>query len=86
MSEWPRRVQSAAVVTAFWVYLAGVLIGLWRVDGPLAVRLGVAILWPVGVLAALVTVTGLGLVALVLFPKVGIAVAIVAAAIWLWSA
>lgn len=50
------------------VYVAGVLIGLWRVDGPPATKLTLALLWPVGPLAFAVTITGLmvaGAIALV---------------------
>jgi hypothetical protein len=40
-------------------YLLGVLIGLWRVDGPPATKLTLALLWPIGPLAFLVTISGL---------------------------
>jgi hypothetical protein len=50
---------------AIAVYLIGVLIGLWRTDGPPLTRLGLAVLWPIGPLAFLLTVSGLLVVGLV---------------------
>jgi hypothetical protein len=41
------------------IYAAGVLVGLWRTDGPAASRLAPALLWPVGPLAGVVTIGGL---------------------------
>ena len=41
------------------VYAAGVLIGLWRTDGPASSRIAPALLWPIGPLAGLVTIGGL---------------------------
>jgi hypothetical protein len=41
------------------IYLIGVLVGLWRVDGPPATKLTLALLWPIGPLAFLVTIGGL---------------------------
>ena len=38
------------------VYLAGVVIGLWRTDGSLLTRLLVAVLWPIGPLAFVIVV------------------------------
>jgi hypothetical protein len=45
------------VVVPVAVYVAGVLIGLLKVDAAPATRLLVALLWPIGLLAAVVTVT-----------------------------
>lgn len=64
------------------VYAAGVAVGLWRVDGSPAARLTLALLWPLGVVAAVVTITALVLAAMVLFPRVGAAGVVVAALIW----
>jgi hypothetical protein len=67
------------------IYLAGVAIGLWRVDGPPLTRVGLAVLWPVGPIAGLIVIAGLLLVSLVAFPRVGAVVAAVcvaAAAVW----
>jgi hypothetical protein len=41
------------------VYVAGVAIGLWRTDGPPATRAALALLWPLGPLAFVVTISGL---------------------------
>ena len=41
------------------IYLMGVLVGLWRTDGPPATKLTMALLWPIGPLAFLVTISGL---------------------------
>jgi hypothetical protein len=40
-------------------YVIGVLVGLWRTDGPPATKLTLALLWPIGPLAFLVTISGL---------------------------
>jgi hypothetical protein len=48
-------------------YVAGVLVGLWRTDGSLSTKLTLALLWPLGLLAFLVTISGLILAAPVAF-------------------
>jgi hypothetical protein len=70
---------------ALLTYLAGVLVGVWRTDGPPGVRLGLALLWPLGPLAFVVTVSGLLAASLVAFPIVGAAVGAAAALLW-WVA
>jgi hypothetical protein len=45
----------------------GVLVGLWRTDGPPATKLAMALLWPIGPLAFLVTVSGLVVAAAITF-------------------
>ena len=40
-------------------YLAGVVVGLWRTDGSAATKLTLALLWPLGPLACVVTISGL---------------------------
>lgn len=60
---------------ALFAYGAGVLIGLWRVDGPPATKLALALLWPIGAAAFFVTVTILLLASLVAFPLVAAAAA-----------
>jgi hypothetical protein len=47
------------------IYAIGVVVGLWRTDGPPAARAVLALLWPIGPLAFLVTIVGLLLVGLV---------------------
>jgi len=44
---------------ALIVYAAGALVGLWRTDGPAASRAALALLWPIGPLAGVVTIAGL---------------------------
>jgi hypothetical protein len=56
---------------ALLTYLAGVLVGLWKVDASGVRRVALAMAWPVGVLAAAVTIPILVGAALVLFPVVG---------------
>jgi len=70
------------VVTSLIVYAAGVAVGLWRVDGSPAARLTIALLWPLAIVAAVVTITALVLAAMVLFPMVGVAGVLAAALIW----
>ncbi len=67
----------------FLVYVAGVVIGLLRVDASPVTRLGVSLLWPLGVVAGVVTVSALGLAAMVLFPVLGVA-AVVAGFVGWW--
>ena len=42
--------------TALAIYLAGVMVGLWRTDAPLPTRLLLAVLWPIGPVAFVVVV------------------------------
>ena len=73
------------MVTPLVVYAAGVAVGLWRIDGSPVARLTIALLWPLSVVAALVTITALVLAAMVLFPLVGVMGVLAAALIW-WVA
>jgi hypothetical protein len=47
------------VQAAAGIYVIGVLIGLWRADASPAGRLGLALLWPVGPAAFVVTLATL---------------------------
>jgi hypothetical protein len=49
------------------IYLMGVLVGLWRTDGSPATKLTMALLWPIGPLAFLVTISGLVVAAAIAF-------------------
>jgi hypothetical protein len=62
--------------TALLIYLAGVLVGLWKVDAPGVRRVALAMSWPLGVLAAAVTIPILLTAALVLFPVVAVLTAL----------
>jgi hypothetical protein len=69
-------------VSWLWaIYLAGVAIGLWRVDGPPTVKLLLAVLWPVGPAVFVLVVSVLLLAAAVAFPWLG-AVAVIAGLAW----
>jgi hypothetical protein len=78
----PPRATIAGVPWLPLLYLAGVLVGLWRVDAGVPTRAGVALAWPLGVLAAAVTLPLMILAGLILFPRVGLAVVILALAAW----
>jgi len=64
------------------VYVVGVLVGLVATQGGVATRLGLALLWPLGPLAFVVTVAGLLVVAALAFPLFGIFLAAGVAAAW----
>ena len=66
------------------VYVAGVVLGLLRVDASPVTRLVVSLLWPLGVAAGVVTISVLVLAAMVLFPVLGVAIAAAAALIGWW--
>ena len=66
------------------VYLVGVAIGVLAADGGPATRVGLALLWPLGPLAFIVTVAGLIAVAGIAFPAFGVGLATAMAAAW-WS-
>ena len=63
-------------------YLAGVVIGLIATQGSAATRVGLALVWPLGPLAFVVTSAGLLVIAGVAFPIVGAILAAAIAAGW----
>ena len=66
------------------IYVAGVLWGLLVIDARSAERVALAVLWPLGPLAFVVTVTILLVVLPIAFPRVGIPLWLSAAALaWL---
>jgi hypothetical protein len=65
------------------IYAAGVLIGVAATDARPAVRLGLALLWPVGPAAFAATVAVLAAASLIAFPVIG-AIAVVGALAW-WA-
>ena len=67
------------------IYAVGVVIGLVATDARPLARMCLALLWPVGVLAFVVTIGGLLAVSTVLFPLFGISLAVVALAAWLMT-
>ena len=66
------------------VYLVGVVVGVLAVDGGPVTRVGLALLWPLGPLAFIATVTGLIAVAGIAFPAFGVGLAGAVAALW-WA-
>jgi hypothetical protein len=66
------------------VYLIGLVIGLVVTDAALPTKVLVAATWPLGLVAFVVTITGLLIVAMIAFPLVGVGIAAcVAALLWL---
>ena len=63
-------------------YLAGALVALAATDDRWPVRLTLAVLWPVGPLAFVAIVALLLVVAAILWPWVGVALAGLGAAAW----
>lgn len=67
------------------LYATGVVVGLWRVDGPPLTRVTLAALWPLGAAAAVVTTTLLLVAAALLFPVFGaILVTVLLMSWWFW--
>jgi len=64
------------------VYLVGVVVGLIATQGGAGTRLLLAVLWPLGPLAFLITVTGLLVVAAIAFPMFGVILAASLVATW----
>jgi hypothetical protein len=65
------------------VYALGVVLALWRTDASWPTRIALALLWPLGPLAFLITVAILLGASLIAFPVVaGLLVAVGAAGIW----
>jgi hypothetical protein len=63
------------------VYAAGVLVGLVRSDARVPTRVALAVLWPVGPLAFVITISLLLLASLIAFPVFGAIVLAAAAAL-----
>ncbi len=70
--------------TAVWttIYVLGVIVGLLRVDGSAMTKVGIALVWPLGLVAFIVTMAMLVGVAAIAFPMFGIALAGVLVAAW----
>lgn len=64
------------------VYLMGVVVGLSAIDGGPFSRIALALTWPLGPLAFVVTVAGLLVVAAIAFPLFGGLLATALAASW----
>ena len=66
------------------VYLAGVALGCWLGDAPMPRRVGLAMIWPVALVACAVTLSVLLIAAAVFFPVVGVALVAAGAVAW-WT-
>jgi hypothetical protein len=75
----------SAVDAALVLYLAGAAVAMWRTDASWPVRIALALLWPIGPVAFLVTVTLLLAASLVAFPLFGAIVAASAVAWWIFA-
>ena len=71
------------MITFLVLYAAGVAAALWRTDARAPARLVLSLLWPLGPLAFLLTVTLLVAASLIAFPLVGVVVAGGALTWWL---
>ena len=66
------------------LYLAGVAFALWRTDASWPVRTALALLWPLGPAAFLITVLLLVAASTIAFPLVGALVATTGLALLFW--
>ena len=73
----------AVVSAAVLVYLGGAAVALWRTDASWPIRIALALLWPIGPVAFVLTVSLLLAASLIAFPLVGVIVAAAALALWL---
>jgi hypothetical protein len=64
------------------IYMLGVIVGLIATQGGVATRLMLALLWPLGPLAFIITVAGLLIVAAIAFPMFGVILAAAIATGW----
>ncbi|HEY6359843.1 MAG TPA: hypothetical protein VIX63_02000 [Vicinamibacterales bacterium] len=73
------------VPAGIWIYALGALVGLALTDAPLVHRLGLALLWPIGPAALLMTLAVLVVASFIAFPIIG-ALGLAAIAAWWWIA
>jgi hypothetical protein len=72
-------------VAALWfLYAAGVLVGLWRIDARPITKVALALVWPIGPMAFVLTILVLLGASAVAFPLVGVGLAVAAAVAW-WA-
>jgi hypothetical protein len=67
-----------AATIAMLIYLGGVIVGLARIDAGPGARMVLALLWPIGPLAFVVTIAILIIASFIAFPRVGAAAAALA--------
>ena len=70
---------------ALGLYLAGVAVALWRTDAAWPTRTAVALLWPLGPAAFVVTVLVLLAASLIAFPVTGVLIAAGALLLAWWA-
>jgi len=66
------------------IYGAGVVLALWRTDASWPTRIALALLWPIGPMAFVITVAILLGASLIAFPMVAGGIAVVVAAVVWW--
>ena len=66
------------------VYVAGVAVALCAADAPPAARIGLALAWPIGPVAFVLTIAGLIVVAAIAFPTFGFVCAAIGTVAWFW--
>jgi hypothetical protein len=69
---------------ALVIYAIGVAAGLVLTDASPLARVVIALLWPLGAAAFVVTIAILLVAAMLVFPVFGVVVLAVAAAFWVW--
>ena len=72
------------VTAALILYVAGAALALWRTDAGWPSRMALALLWPLGPVAFLVTITILLGASLIAFPVVGALVVAAGLLAWWW--
>ena len=71
---------------AWVVYVAGVLIALWRTDASAVTRVLLALLWPIGPLAFVIVVAILVGASVIAFPAFGaVLAALLVGTWWIWG-
>jgi hypothetical protein len=79
------RCDYDGAVKILWaLYAAGAIVAIWRTDAAWPTRLALAVLWPLGPLAFVVTVGILVTASLIAFPLVAGAIAAAVAAVVWW--
>jgi hypothetical protein len=72
------------VDVALVVYAIGVAVGLVLTDARPVARVVIALSWPLGAVAFMLTIATLVVAAMLVFPLFGVAVLVAAAAAWAW--
>jgi hypothetical protein len=67
------------------IYVAGVVVGLILVDAKTLGKLGLALLWPLGPLAFVVTLAALSVTALIAYPPLAVVAALLGGLWWALS-